>query len=112
NRRRDQARSRVEADSDAVEQAAEHGQDSLSAPPDSPEALLVRATLSEDLRAALDQLPEAYREAVWLRDVEELSYQEIAEVLGIPVGTVMSRLSRGRKQLFVSLTAAQDATRA
>ncbi|MDH4066917.1 MAG: sigma-70 family RNA polymerase sigma factor [Acidobacteriota bacterium] len=112
NRRRDQARARVEADSEAVELAAELGQDMLSLPPDTPEGVLVKATLSEDLRSALDQLPEAFREAVWLRDVEELSYQEIAGVLGIPVGTVMSRLSRGRKQLYTALMAARDATRA
>jgi RNA polymerase sigma-70 factor, ECF subfamily len=40
---------------------------------------------------------------VWLRDVDELTYQEIADALGIPIGTVMSRLSRGRKQLYEAL---------
>jgi RNA polymerase sigma-70 factor (ECF subfamily) len=105
NRRRDQARSRVEADSETVDLAADQG-DSWSGAPETPEGLLVKATLSEDLRAALESLPEAFREAVWLRDVEELSYQEIATVLEIPVGTVMSRLSRGRKQLYRALTAA------
>lgn len=112
NRLRDQARSRVQADSEVVDLAAEQGQDTLSAPPDTPESLLVKETLSEDLREALDQLPEAFREAVWLRDVEELSYQEIARVLEIPVGTVMSRLSRGRRQLYGALVAARHATRA
>ena len=61
--------------------------------------LLLRADFDAELKAALDALPEAFREAVWLRDVEELTYQEIAEVLGIPIGTVMSRIARGRKQL-------------
>jgi RNA polymerase sigma-70 factor (ECF subfamily) len=89
----------------------ERGEDTLSSPPDNPETLLLRATLSDDLRLALDHLPEAYREAVWLRDVEELSYQEISVVLQIPVGTVMSRLSRGRRQLYNMLTAARHATK-
>jgi RNA polymerase sigma-70 factor (ECF subfamily) len=47
---------------------------------------------------------DAFREVVWLRDVDELTYQEIAGVLDIPIGTVMSRLSRGRKQLYEALT--------
>jgi RNA polymerase sigma-70 factor, ECF subfamily len=111
NRRRDQGRARVEADSDLVELSVEQGEDTLSPPPDNPETLLLRETLSEDLRQALEQLPEAFREAVWLRDVEELSYQEIASVLEIPVGTVMSRLSRGRKHLYNSLVAARHATK-
>jgi RNA polymerase sigma-70 factor (ECF subfamily) len=104
NRRRDHARARVEADSEVVDVLAEQGVDGLSPPPDNPETLLLKATLSDDLRDALDALPEAFREAVWLRDVEQLSYQEIAAVLEIPVGTVMSRLSRGRKQLYRALT--------
>jgi RNA polymerase sigma-70 factor (ECF subfamily) len=58
-----------------------------------------RGELSADMRSALDQLPEPHRWAVWLADVEELSYQEIATALECPVGTVMSRISRGRRQL-------------
>lgn len=110
NRRRDHARSRVEADSDVVDQAAEQGIDGWATGPESPEALLLRTALSDDLRTALDALPEAFREAVWLRDVEELTYQEVAAVLDVPIGTVMSRLSRGRKQLYAALTAARGAT--
>ena len=105
NRRRDQARSRVDFDSDVADAAAE----SSPSPPvprhDNPEALLLRDTLDADLREALDGLPEAFREAVWLRDVEELSYSEIATALGIPAGTVMSRISRGRRQLHDALVA-------
>ena len=97
NRRRDRARSVVEFDSDAVEQAAAGEQPGTLA--QSPETLLLRATAAAELREALDELPETFREAVWLRDVEELSYQEIAGILGIPIGTVMSRISRGRRQL-------------
>jgi RNA polymerase sigma-70 factor, ECF subfamily len=50
-----------------------------------------------DLRCAIEQLPVVFREAIFLCDVEEMTYQEIAETLSIPIGTVMSRLARGRK---------------
>jgi RNA polymerase sigma-70 factor (ECF subfamily) len=53
----------------------------------------------EEVLAALDRVPPRYREVVLLADVEEFSYREIAGILGVPVGTVMSRLSRGRKLL-------------
>jgi RNA polymerase sigma-70 factor, ECF subfamily len=53
----------------------------------------------EDVKEALDALPESFRMAVWLADVEGFAYKEIAEILGIPIGTVMSRLHRGRKAL-------------
>lgn len=59
----------------------------------------LRGVLSGDLQWALDQLPEAYRWAVLLADVEELTYQEVAATMECPVGTVMSRLSRGRRML-------------
>ncbi len=104
NRQRDGARSRVSFDSAVVEEAAEGASLGPSGQVESPETLLLRATIDADLQQALDALPESFREAVWLRDVDELSYQEIASVLGVPIGTVMSRLSRGRKQLFLLLT--------
>jgi RNA polymerase sigma-70 factor, ECF subfamily len=106
NRRRDHARSRVEFDSDAVEQAGETS--GVVSPAESPETLLLRASFDAELQAALDALPDAFRDAVWLRDVEELSYQEIAEVLAVPIGTVMSRISRGRKQLYQLLVASRE----
>ena len=103
NRQRDGARSRVEFDSETVERTAEGG--GLERRRDeTPESLLLRETLNADLQAALDGLAETFREVVWLRDVDELTYQEIADVLDIPIGTVMSRLSRGRKQLYHALT--------
>ena len=98
NRRRDAARDTVDVDSARVEEAA--AQPDGPAALETPERILLRATLDADLQAALDALPEAFREAVWLRDVEEFSYAEIAEMLGIPIGTVMSRISRGRRLLF------------
>jgi RNA polymerase sigma-70 factor (ECF subfamily) len=106
NRRRDQARAAVDVDSETVEVVVAQGVASTASTQDTPEEALVKAALSEDLRAALDGLPEAFRETIWLRDVEELSYQEIAAVLDVPVGTVMSRLSRGRRILHDALTAA------
>lgn len=57
----------------------------------------------DSITAALDKLPEQYRMVVLLSDVNDLKYKEIAEVLGCPVGTVMSRLNRGRKMLAKSL---------
>lgn len=52
-----------------------------------------------DIKNALAQIPEEFRMAVYLADVEGFSYKEIAEIVGVPAGTVMSRLHRGRKQL-------------
>jgi RNA polymerase sigma-70 factor, ECF subfamily len=60
------------------------------------EPVISEAITDEDVLAALDQLPLPFREVVLLADVQEFSYKEIGEVLQVPVGTVMSRLSRGR----------------
>ena len=57
----------------------------------------------EDLERALKSLPDVFRNAVVLRDVEDLSYQEIARVLDVPIGTVMSRIHRGRALLRAAL---------
>jgi RNA polymerase sigma-70 factor (ECF subfamily) len=98
NMRRNVGRSPIEVDSEAVDRAADD-----AAGEQTPEQLLTRATLDADLQAALDALPETFRQAVWLRDVEELSYAEIAQVLDVPIGTVMSRISRGRRALYQGL---------
>jgi RNA polymerase sigma-70 factor (ECF subfamily) len=102
NQRRDASRDTVEVDSERVEQAGTRPDGPIAF--DTPERILMRATLDADLQAALDELPDAFREAVWLRDVEEFSYAEMAEMLGIPIGTVMSRISRGRRLLFERLS--------
>ena len=94
NRRRDIGRDPIEVDSDRLDLAAP------ADPADTPEEHLLRSAMGPQLQAALDSLPEAFREAVWLRDVEEFPYAEIAEMLGVPVGTVMSRISRGRRMLY------------
>ena len=108
NRARDRARDSVAIDSEAVDRAA----DALPAGwggLDTPETELLRQTLAPELQRAVDMLPEAFRQAVWLRDVEEFSYIEIAEMLSIPLGTVMSRISRGRRLLFERLNPARVA---
>jgi RNA polymerase sigma-70 factor (ECF subfamily) len=58
---------------------------------------------SQLISEAIENLPIEFREVVILRELEELSYKEIASITGIPIGTVMSRLSRARKRLFVCL---------
>jgi RNA polymerase sigma-70 factor, ECF subfamily len=64
-----------------------------------PETQALRPLVQAEIHKALDELPEEFRLAVVLSDVEELSYKEIADVMGCPVGTVMSRLHRGRRLL-------------
>src|SRR5580700_9635253 len=100
NLARDRARHAVSVDSEAVERAADATLDGMA---DTPETLLLRETLAPELQAAIDELPGAFRQAVWLRDVEEFSYAEIAAMLDVPAGTVMSRISRGRRMLFERL---------
>jgi RNA polymerase sigma-70 factor, ECF subfamily len=105
NRARDRARDTVAIDSEVVDRAADAPAaiGSVSGRGETPESLLLRDTLGPELQAAIDDLPEAFRQAVWLRDVEEFSYAEIAEMLSVPIGTVMSRISRGRRLLFDQL---------
>jgi RNA polymerase sigma-70 factor (ECF subfamily) len=73
-----------------------------------PEEILLRRVAIAEVRAAIRQLPPVLREAVELRDIEGLSYREIAAVIGRPIGTVMSRLARGRNLLRAALQASQQ----
>ena len=98
NMRRHDVRNPVEVNSETVDEAVD-----VVALDQNPEQLLSRATLDVDLQAALDALPDAFRQAVWLRDVEEFSYAEIARMIETPIGTVMSRISRGRRLLYEKL---------
>src|SRR3989454_11176736 len=64
-----------------------------------PEEEVLARLMDTDVKGALDSLPESFRQVVILSDIEGFSYQEIADILSIPIGTVMSRLHRGRRQL-------------
>lgn len=107
NMRRHDGRNPVDVDSEAVEQAADQAGNDRT-----PEQILTRGALDSDLQAALDALPEAFRQAVWLRDVEEFPYADIAKIVGVPIGTVMSRISRGRRMLFERLGSKRSAASA
>jgi RNA polymerase sigma factor (sigma-70 family) len=77
--------------------------DSTGADSDTPEASVIADAESAAVQAAIDALPAPFREAIILREVEGLSYREIAEVTGMPIGTVMSRLTRARARLVALL---------
>lgn len=69
----------------------------------SPEKAMLQSSVSDDVQRALESLPDDFRTAVILCDMQGLSYKEIAEIMECPVGTVMSRLFRGRKLLAAAL---------
>ena len=79
--------------------------DRLSPPVPSAEAEALDRTTDSDLLRALRGLPHEFRTAVYLADIEGYPYREIAEIMGTPVGTVMSRLHRGRRKIREQLTA-------
>jgi len=70
---------------------------------ETPESILLEQAGQQQVQAALEQVPVIYREVLLLCDVEEMSYQEIADTLAVPIGTVMSRLYRARKALRAAL---------
>lgn len=97
---------------------SEEAASQLNAHPDSgptPEEEVLRNADIALVRSAIEAIPEPFREAIVLRELEDLSYAEIAEVTGVPIGTVMSRLARGRsvlsKRLLPSSEAAEEQSR-
>ncbi|HEY7318427.1 MAG TPA: sigma-70 family RNA polymerase sigma factor [Candidatus Binatia bacterium] len=72
---------------------------SIESETSNPAALVLQSADHQILRQALDELPVEYREAVVLRDLEGFSYKEIADIVNVPTGTVMSRLARARERL-------------
>ena len=84
----------------STEQEDEEGLgESAAATQDTPEEALVRRADIELVRKAIARLPAAFQEVLLLADIEEMKYQEVADTLDIPIGTVMSRLARARKQV-------------
>lgn len=77
--------------------------DSIAANDPSPEAVLISKADRDVIRQALQELPVPFREVLLLCDVEDMAYEEIAQVLAIPIGTVMSRVHRARKALRARL---------
>lgn len=84
----------------------------LADPAPGPEAELSAKDDRQRVWRALAALPQTYREVIILREFDELSYQEIADVIGVPIGTVMSRLGRARERLRQLLAPADKAERA
>ena len=69
----------------------------------SPEVILLQSANRKLVNQALEELPVAFREVIVMREIEDMSYKEIAAIVAIPIGTVMSRLSRGREMLKQSI---------
>jgi RNA polymerase sigma factor (sigma-70 family) len=90
-------------DTEMFEEEVHSDETSAAERDDSPEAMLVRSENLQQVHKALRRLQLEYREVVMLRELEELSYKEISSIVGIPIGTVMSRLARGRQQLAALL---------
>src|SRR5580765_4931330 len=82
-----------------TQQEDEEGLAEISISQETPEVALIRRADTELVQAAIANLPPAFREVILLADLEEMKYQEIAQALDIPIGTVMSRLARARKQV-------------
>jgi RNA polymerase sigma-70 factor (ECF subfamily) len=70
---------------------------------ETPEASALQRASASEVRTAIEQLPAEFRECLVLREMDEMSYRDIAQITGVPVGTVMSRLSRARQQLRARL---------
>ncbi len=83
----------------------------LADPSADPETAVIESNRRRQVRAAIEQLPDEFRETLILRELEGLSYKEIAAVLNVPMGTVMSRLARARDLLMRGLAAERGGAR-
>ncbi len=91
-------------DLEAVELSqVQSGGDAADSNPATPETELIAKADAARLEAAIAALPEQFRETLVLRDIQGLDYREIAQVTGVPVGTVMSRLARARRRLIETI---------
>ncbi len=97
--RRLRVRRTAEKWNEDAEGAGDVEQAGLYAVPSNPEEILLRGLTIEEVKGAIRRLPTVFREVVELREIEAFSYREIAEIIGTPIGTVMSRLYRGRHLL-------------
>jgi RNA polymerase sigma-70 factor (ECF subfamily) len=99
---RRQGREQLSASVEEFERAID-SKSSQNAPDDDPQEVLVRSGLGEDVEKALHTLPEEFRTALLLIDVNELSYAQAAQTMDVPIGTVRSRLSRARSMMRYAL---------
>ena len=92
----------------ADQELAEDAVPLWSEPQETPEAGVLRRRDEQSIRDMVSALPDQFREAIVLREVNDLSYNEIAEIAGVPVGTVMSRLARARSMLRAAWLSAEE----
>jgi RNA polymerase sigma-70 factor (ECF subfamily) len=97
NRAKDLAEFNEEAHSPGISSNAD--QSSIQMPPSNPEIMAIAEAESARVRKALEELPVIFRETIVMRELEGMSYKEIADVTSVSIGTVMSRLARGRDRL-------------
>ena len=97
NRAKDLAEFDEEAHSPGISSSAD--QSSIQMPPSNPETMAITQSESARVRRALEELPVIFRETIVMRELEGMSYKEIADVTSVSIGTVMSRLARGRDRL-------------
>ncbi len=103
NRHRDRFRQQATVDIDDIDLLVDPAETGASSP--TPERLVLDRLLDDEVQEAMQQLPPDFLQVVMLVDMQELSYEEAAAVLECPIGTVRSRLSRGRRLLYRSLEA-------
>jgi RNA polymerase sigma-70 factor (ECF subfamily) len=109
-RQQDRRRTRFERhlSDDSGGDPDETGEHEIASEEDSPETATIRRSEQQRVRAVISGLPEAMREILVLRELEDLSYRQIAEIIDAPIGTVMSRLARARREFGEAWDACND----